>query len=72
MRPCCTLAEVAVILAAFPGNPAQAALTSSSLLNLPFGTTARSLSAMLSSQGTDPKCAHAYLLGCAGLSWQDL
>lgn len=69
-EPCCTsLATVAVLLAAFPGNPAQAVLASSSLLNLPFETTARNLSAVPSSLGMGPKRAHVHLLGWAGQGW---
>lgn len=72
-EPCrISLAAVAVVLAAFPGNPAQAVLASSSLLNLPFKTTARSLSTVPFSPGTSPKHAHAHLLGWAELGWQDL
>ena len=64
--PVALLAALAVGLAAFPGNPAQAVLAPSSLLNLPFETTARSLSAMPSSPGTGPKRVHAHLPGWAG------
>lgn len=72
-EPCCTsLATVAVVLAAFPGNAARAVLAPSSLPNLAFETIAHSLSAVPSSLGMDPKCVHAHLLGWAGLSWQDL
>lgn len=67
--PVALLAALAVGLAAFQGNPAQAMLAPSSLLNLPFETTARSPSAMLSSPGTGPKpCA----CPSARLGWQDL
>lgn len=61
-----SLAAVAVVLTAFPANPAQSVLALSSLLNLPFETTAHSLSATRSSPGTSPKHAHAHLLGWAG------
>ena len=57
---------MAVRLAACPGNPAQAILAPSSLLNLPLETTARSLSAMPSSLGMGPERAHAHLLVWAG------
>ena len=54
------------MLAAFPANPAQAVLASSSLLNLPFETTAHSPSGLPSSPGTNQKHAQVHLLGWAG------
>lgn len=64
--PLHTLAAVAVLLAAFPANPAQAVLALSSLLNWPFEATTTACQQCHPAQAQAPKHAQALLPGWAG------